>query len=126
LRYHPAVIAQAAATVACLAPQRAFLAIGTGEALNEYSATGEWPSHDNRRARTIEAIEIIRALWTGDKVIHRGTHYQLRDAKLYTRPELPIPLYVSALTPNSARMAGRYGDGIVSTGGRNPMCIARS
>jgi coenzyme F420-dependent glucose-6-phosphate dehydrogenase len=73
LRYHPAVISQAAATVAYLAPNRVFLGVGTGEALNEYSATGQWPEYNSRRAQMGEAIELIRALWTGEKTTHRGT-----------------------------------------------------
>ena len=118
LRYHPGLVAQAAATVACLAPKRGcFLGVGTGEALNEYSATAQWPSYKKRQAQTAEAIELIRALWTGDKITHRGTYYQTRHAKLYTRPRDPIPIYVSTMTPNSARFAGEYGDGLVTVGG---------
>ena len=120
LRYHPAIIAQAAATLACLAPDRCFLGVGTGEALNEYSATGEWPSYKQRQARLAEAIELMRALWTGDKVTHKGLHYQTRQAKLYTHPENPIPLYISAMVPNSAAFAGKYGDGLISVGGEEP------
>jgi coenzyme F420-dependent glucose-6-phosphate dehydrogenase len=120
LRYHPAVIAQAAATVACLAPGRSFLGVGTGEALNEYSATGQWPVYKCRQAQTAEAIELIRALWTGEKITHRGVHYQTRQAKLYTRPTEPIPLYVSTMDPNSARFAGKHGDGLITVGGEEP------
>ena len=87
LRYHPAVIAQAAATLACLAPGRSFLGIGTGEALNEYSATAQWPGYKIRQAQTAEAIELIRALWSGEKITHKGTYYQTRQAKLYTLPD---------------------------------------
>src|SRR5258707_899793 len=90
-----AVAAEAAATMSCLAPKRFYLGVGTGEALNEYAATGEWPSYNERRARLEEAIELIRALWSGEKVTHHGTHYQTRKAKLYTKPAGPIPIYVS-------------------------------
>jgi coenzyme F420-dependent glucose-6-phosphate dehydrogenase len=76
LRYHPAIVAQAAATLACLAPQRAFLGIGTGEALNEYSATGLWPAYQTRQAQMVEAIELIRALWSGEAVTHHGAYYK--------------------------------------------------
>ncbi|TMB69838.1 MAG: TIGR03557 family F420-dependent LLM class oxidoreductase, partial [Deltaproteobacteria bacterium] len=117
LRYHPAVVAQAAATIACLAPKRFFLGVGTGEALNEYSATGQWPEYNIRRARMGEAIELIRALWTGEKVTHKGFYYQTRQAKLYTRPSEPIPLYVSSMVPNSARFAGKHSDGLITVGG---------
>jgi coenzyme F420-dependent glucose-6-phosphate dehydrogenase len=120
LRYHPAVIAQASATLACLAPRRSFLGVGTGEALNEYSATGQWPDYKVRQAQLGEAIELIRALWTGDKVTHRGGYYQTRQAKLYTRPREPIPLYISTMVPNSARFAGKYGDGLITVGGEEP------
>src|SRR3954466_8472686 len=76
LRYHPAVIAQAAATLACLAPERCFLGVGTGEALNEFSATAQWPDYKVRQARMTEAVELIRKLWTGEKITHRGVYYQ--------------------------------------------------
>ena len=118
LRYHPAIIAQAAATVACLASnRRCFLGVGTGEALNEYSAIAQWPAYKKRQAQTAEAIELIRALWIGDKITHRGIYYQTRQAKLYTRPRDPIPLYISTMVPNSARFAGEYGDGLITVGG---------
>jgi coenzyme F420-dependent glucose-6-phosphate dehydrogenase len=120
LRYHPAIIAQAAATLACMAPGRAFLGVGTGEALNEYSATGQWPDYKFRRAQMAEAIELIRALWSGEKITHRGVYYQTRQAKLYTLPSKPIPIYISALVPNSARFAGKYGDGLITVGGEEP------
>jgi coenzyme F420-dependent glucose-6-phosphate dehydrogenase len=120
LRYHPAVVAQAAATLACLAPGRSFLGIGTGEALNEYSAAAQWPAYKIRQAQTAEAIELIRALWSGEKITHKGVYYQTRQAKLYTLPKQPIPLYVSTMVPNSARFAGKYGDGLVTVGGEEP------
>jgi coenzyme F420-dependent glucose-6-phosphate dehydrogenase len=120
LRYHPAVIAQAAATVAWLAPKRFFLGVGTGEALNEYSSTGQWPNYNTRRTQMREAIELIRALWTGEKITHRGVYYQTRQAKLYTLPREPIPLYISTMVPNSARFAGKYGDGLITVGGEEP------
>jgi coenzyme F420-dependent glucose-6-phosphate dehydrogenase len=120
LRYHPAVIAQAAATMGRFAPGRFYLGVGTGEALNEYSATGQWPDYKIRQAQLAEAIELIRALWTGEKTTREGVYYQSRQAKLYTLPGRPIPLYVSALVPNSARFAGKYGDGLITVGGNEP------
>jgi coenzyme F420-dependent glucose-6-phosphate dehydrogenase len=120
LRYHPAVIAQAAATMACMAPRRFYLGVGTGEALNEYSSTGEWPGYNVRQEQMAEAIELIRALWTGDKVTHQGPYYQTRQAKLYTRPGEPIPLYISAMVPNSAHFAGEQGDALITVGGGEP------
>src|SRR5687768_3384333 len=116
LRYHPAIVAQAAATVATLAPGRFFLGIGTGEALNEYSATGLWPSYNERRDQLTEAIDLIRALWSGEKVTHKGEHYETHGAKLYTLPDEPIPLYISSLVPASAGWAGEYGDGLITAG----------
>lgn len=120
LRYHPSIIAQAAATVARLAPRRFFLGVGTGEALNEYSATGLWPAYKTRQAQMIEAIDLIRKLWSGEPVTHRGEYYEMRQAKLYTRSDDPIPLYISAMVPNSACIAGKYGDGLITVGGETP------
>jgi coenzyme F420-dependent glucose-6-phosphate dehydrogenase len=117
LRYHPAVIAQAAATLGVMAPGRAFLTVGAGEALNEYAATGAWPEYGERQRMLAEAINLIRALWTGDEVSYEGHFYETRKARLYTRPQQPIPLYVSSLVPNSAWFAGRHGDGLLTTGG---------
>jgi coenzyme F420-dependent glucose-6-phosphate dehydrogenase len=73
-----------------------------------------------RQQQMAEAIELIRALWTGEKITHRGTYYQTRQAKLYTRPAESIPLYVSTMVPNSARFAGKYGDGFITVGGQEP------
>jgi coenzyme F420-dependent glucose-6-phosphate dehydrogenase len=120
LRYHPAVIAQAAATVACLAPLRFYLGVGTGEALNEYSATGQWPDYKIRQNQLAEAIELIRELWSGEKVTHKGVYYQTRQAKLYTRPADTIPIYISTMVPNSAHFAGKHGDGLITVGGEEP------
>ncbi|QBD78918.1 TIGR03557 family F420-dependent LLM class oxidoreductase [Ktedonosporobacter rubrisoli] len=120
LRYHPSIIAQAAATVSALAPGRFFLALGTGEALNEYAATGFWPGYEERQERLREAIELIRALWSGEQVTYEGKYYQTRKAKLYTPPSSPIPIYISTLSPQSAAFAGKYGDGLISVGGKQP------
>jgi coenzyme F420-dependent glucose-6-phosphate dehydrogenase len=125
LRYHPAVIAQAAATLACFAPSRTYLGVGTGEALNEYAAIGQWPEYRERQARLAEAIELIRALWTGDEITFRGRYYQTHKAKLYTRPQESIPIYISTLVPESAEFAGRYGDGLFTVGGQPPVVYRR-
>ncbi len=119
LRYHPAVIAQAAATLAYMAPGRVYLGVGTGEALNEYSSTGEWPEYETRQAMLGEAIALIRQLWTGEEVTFDGDFYRTRKARLYTLPEQPIPIYVSSLVPQSAQFAGEYGDGLMTVGGRD-------
>lgn len=120
LRYHPSIIAQAAATLSCFAPGRTYLGLGTGEALNDYAATGMWPEYNERRERLQEAIELIRALWTGNEVTHDGKYYQTRKARLYTPPAAPIPIYISALVPASAHFAGKYGDGLFTVSGKQP------
>jgi len=120
LRYNPAIIAQAAATVTHFAPNRFFLGVGTGEALNEFAATGEWPSYAERRDRLAEAIDLIRQLWSGEQVNYEGKYYQTRKAKLYTPPTSPIPIIVSALAPHGAEFAGQHGDGLWSVGGKQP------
>jgi coenzyme F420-dependent glucose-6-phosphate dehydrogenase len=120
LRYNPAIIAQAAATVACMAPGRAFLAVGTGEALNEYSTTGLWPEYDERQDMLEEAVSLIRELWSGNPISHEGAYYETKKARLYTRPDQPIPLYISSMVPGSATFAGLHGDGVITVGGQKP------
>jgi len=114
LRYHPAIIAQASATIDNLAPGRTYLAVGTGEALNEYSATGLWPDHDERQSMMLEAIQLIRALWSGAEVTFDGVYYSTKKARLYTPPVSKLPVYVSSIVPESAAFAGRYGDGLIT------------
>lgn len=118
LRYNPAIIAQAAATVSSLAGGRTYLAVGTGEALNEYPVTLEWPEYEERQIRMIEAIGLIRDLWTGEKISFDGCYYRTKEAKLYTLPKNDIPIYVSSLVPESAYVAGYYGDGLLTVGGK--------
>lgn len=118
LRYHPAIIAQATATLDNLAPGRVFLGVGTGEALNEYPVMAYWPGYTERRERLQEAIELMRELWTGETVSFDGEYYQTRKAKLYTPPTQQIPIYVSAMVPGSAEFAGKYGDGLFTVGGK--------
>lgn len=119
LRYNPAVVAQAAATVDHMSRGTTYLGIGTGEALNEYSSVGDWPGYDERRDMMRESIDLMRALWSGDKVSFNGNYYRTRDAKLYTLPKRRIPIYISSLVPESAYFAGQYGDGLI-TGGNTP------
>lgn len=114
LRYHPSIIAQASATVDNFAPGRTYLAVGTGEALNEYASTGAWPDYDERQAMMLEAIQLIRALWTGDEITFDGIFYSTRKARLFTPPVSNIPLYISSLVPESAAFAGRHGDGLIT------------
>jgi TAT-translocated FGD2 family F420-dependent dehydrogenase len=113
LRYHPAIVAEAFATLAQLFPGRVFLGVGSGEALNERAATGEWPDWQERWDRLAEAISVIRALWSGEPVAHRGKYYTV-DGKLFDPPPQPIPLLAAANGRKSMRLAGRHGDGLVT------------
>jgi TAT-translocated FGD2 family F420-dependent dehydrogenase len=113
LRYQPAVVAEAFASLAQLYPGRIFLGVGSGEALNEQAATGEWPSWHERWDRLIEAIGVIRELWTGHPVHHRGTYYHV-DARLYDPPPQPIPLLTAANGPKAMKLAGQHGDGLIT------------
>ncbi|MFG3599635.1 TIGR03557 family F420-dependent LLM class oxidoreductase [Micromonospora chersina] len=115
VRIHPAVIAQAAATSAVLHEGRFVLGVGTGEALNEHIFGDPWPQADVRLEMLEEAVEVIRALWTGDFVNHHGRHYTVEHARIYTRPDAPPPIYVSGFGPKSIELAARIGDGYVST-----------
>ncbi len=115
-RYHPAVIAHAAATLGAMYPGRFWLGLGAGEALNEHVVTDRWPEVGVRSAMLFEAIEIINKLFTGKVVKHRGEHFLMESAKLYTRPEEPVPVYVATAGPVNAKRAGRFADGIITVG----------
>jgi coenzyme F420-dependent glucose-6-phosphate dehydrogenase len=117
LRYEPPIVAQAVATLDAMAPGRAYLGVGTGEALNEYPVTGLWPEYEARREMLAEAIDIMRRLWTGAEVSFSGEYFETHRAKLYTLPASMPPIYVSSMVPESAEFAGRYGDGLITTGG---------
>jgi F420-dependent hydroxymycolic acid dehydrogenase len=113
LRYHPAVVAEAFATLGQLYPGRIFLGLGSGEALNEQAATGQWPAWRERWDRLIEAVSIIRQLWSGQPVQHKGTHYTV-NGRLYDIPAKPIPLLLAANGPKAMKLAGEHGDGLVT------------
>ena len=115
LRIHPAVIAQAAATAAVMLPGRFNLGVGSGEALNEQILGDDWPEADVRLEMLEEAIEVMRELWTGEAVSREGKHYRVRHARIYTLPERPPPIFVSGFGPKSVDLAGRIGDGYVTT-----------
>ncbi|MCW2522301.1 MAG: hypothetical protein JWO63_636 [Frankiales bacterium] len=118
-RYNPAIVAQAFGTLACLYPDRVMLGIGTGEALNEVSvARLEWPDFKERFARLREAVDLMRALWAGERVTFDGEFYQTTDATVYDRPASSVPIYIAAGGPLVARYAGRVGDGFICTSGK--------
>jgi coenzyme F420-dependent glucose-6-phosphate dehydrogenase len=111
-RYHPALVAQAFATLELMYPRRVFVGIGSGESLNESPLGADWPSPDDQLAALEEALQLIRRLWDGERVTNDGRFFRTKDAVLWSRPEKAPPLYVSAFHEGAARVAGRYGDGI--------------
>jgi G6PDH family F420-dependent oxidoreductase len=115
IRIHPAVVAQAAATVACMMPGRFFLGVGTGENLNEHILGDRWPLPDERLEMLEEAVEVLRLLWQGGEQTHRGKHYTVDHARVFDLPDDGIDVYVAAAQPNAAELAGRIGDGLIST-----------
>jgi G6PDH family F420-dependent oxidoreductase len=114
-RIHPAVIAQAAATSAVLTGGRFRLGVGSGEALNEHILGDRWPTASVRLEMLEEAIEVMRKLWTGERVDHHGPHYTVEDARIYTLPETPPEVYVSGFGEAATRLAAAIGDGYVTT-----------
>ncbi|MPY98227.1 MAG: TIGR03557 family F420-dependent LLM class oxidoreductase [Actinophytocola sp.] len=111
VRIHPAVIAQAAATAAVQTGGKFALGVGSGEALNEHILGDRWPPTPERLDMLDEAIDVIRKLFTGEQVTHRGAHYTVDNARLYTLPDEPPPIHVSGFGPKAARRAGETGDG---------------
>jgi coenzyme F420-dependent glucose-6-phosphate dehydrogenase len=112
LRYQPAVIAHAFATLACLNPGRVMLGIGSGEAMNENPSIGiEWPKFKERSERLAESVELMRKLWTDE-------YYLTLRATIYDRPEQPVPIYIAAGGPKAAALVGRIGDGFIVTSGK--------
>jgi coenzyme F420-dependent glucose-6-phosphate dehydrogenase len=126
-RMEPAVVAQGFATLACLAPGRVWLGVGTGESLNEVPATGrEWPRFSERLGRLEESVELIRRLWHEERVTFEGRYYRTRLATIYDKPEEPPRLLVAASGPKAATFAGRAGDGYITTSGKPPELYADS
>ena len=115
MRIHPAVIAQAASTVAAMMPGRFFLGIGTGEYLNEHILGHPWPDIDIRQEMLMEAVFIFRELWKGKEFSHYGAYYTVSDARIYTLPDEPPAIYMAASGPRSAALAGEIADGFIST-----------
>ena len=115
-RQHPAVIAQAAATMEAMFPGRFWLGLGSGEALNEHVVAEYWPEVGERISRMFEAIEIMRKLFTGKDVKHRGEYYRMETFRIWTMPERPPPIYVATAGPITARKVGRFADGLITVG----------
>lgn len=119
-RYHPAVVAQASATLAAMYPGRHWLGLGSGEALNEHVVGAYWPEAPERINRMFEALDIIRKLFTaslaGRDAKHTGTYYRLESTRLWTMPEQPPPIFVATGGPVTARRAGKHADGLITIG----------
>jgi len=115
-RYHPAVIAHAAATLGAMFPGRFWLGLGAGEALNEHVVGGHWPEIGVRSSMLFEAIEVISKLFSGEVVKHQGKYFTLESAKLYTRPDEPAPIYVATAGPFNAKRTGKFADGMITVG----------
>ncbi|WP_165250411.1 TIGR03885 family FMN-dependent LLM class oxidoreductase [Paludisphaera soli] len=115
-RYHPAIVAQAAATLGQMFPGRFWLSVASGEALNEHVTGAPWPPKPARHARPLECVEAIRALWRGETVDHEGL-VTVKDARLYTTPETPPLVVGAALTEETARWAGGWADALITVAG---------
>ncbi|MGE5334821.1 MAG: TIGR03557 family F420-dependent LLM class oxidoreductase [Nitrososphaerota archaeon] len=117
-RYHPSIVAQAFASLGMFYPGRMFLGVGAGEAVNEMAATGQWGDYSQRAARLNEAVDLIRHLWSGERIDYFGRFYRTNGARLYDLPDEPIPLYIAAGGPKSMKLAGAKGDGLITDGRR--------
>jgi G6PDH family F420-dependent oxidoreductase len=115
LRIHPVIIAQAAATSQLMLGGRFRLGVGTGEALNEHIIESRWPPAAERLEMLEEAVGLIRRLFTGELLTHRGEHYRVDTARLYSLPDTPPPIYMSGFGDKAARLAGRIADGFMCT-----------
>lgn len=115
IRYHPAIVAQMAATMGVISNNRFTLGIGSGERLNEHVVGQGWPAVTQRHEMLKEAIDIIRKLWKGKYVNHDGKYFKVEDAKVFDLPTKPIKIFVAAGGPNSAKIAAKKGDGLCTT-----------
>ena len=115
IRVHPAIVAQASATIAAMMPGRFFLGVGSGENLNEHVHGDQWPQPAQRIEMLDEAIDVIRELWGGKEVNHRGRYFTVQNARLYSLPESSPEIIVAAAGPKAAELAGRKGDGLITT-----------
>jgi coenzyme F420-dependent glucose-6-phosphate dehydrogenase len=114
IRFHPALVAHAAATAGAMMPGRFWLGLGTGENLNEHVLGDRWPAADQRLEMLAEAIDVIRALWSGEETTHRGTYYRVEDARIYDVDSSPPPILVAAKGKKAIELAARN-DGLIST-----------
>jgi coenzyme F420-dependent glucose-6-phosphate dehydrogenase len=117
-RYNPAIVAQAIATLGCLAPGRVILGVGTGESMNEIPVGIEWPEQSERFARLKESVTLIQQLFREEFVTFEGEYYRTHNATIYDRPADPVPIYIAASGPAAARLAGRIADGLICTSGK--------
>src|SRR2546427_255742 len=115
-RSHPAIIAQAAATMSAMYPGRNWLGLGSGEALNEHVVAGYWPETPERIARMFEALEIIRKLFSGKDVKHQGRYFKLETTRLWTMPAEPPPILIATAGPLTAKKTGMLADGLITVG----------
>src|SRR5438067_6713877 len=113
MRIHPAIIAQAAATAAAMLPGRFFLGVGSGENLNEHILGDRWPETPVRQEMLEEAVEVIRLLWQGGLQSHHGRYFTVENARIYTLPDEPPPIYIAAAGPAASKLAGRIADGLI-------------
>jgi G6PDH family F420-dependent oxidoreductase len=113
-RYHPAVVAQKAATMQLLSDGRFTLGLGAGENLNEHIVGGRWPLAGLRHEMLEEAVEIIRALWAGDTVTYRGKHFDVESAKVWDLPETAPPIGIAVSGPASCRLAGQHAEAMIA------------
>jgi coenzyme F420-dependent glucose-6-phosphate dehydrogenase len=118
LRYNPAVVAQAFATLGCLAPGRVVLGVGTGESLNEVVVGAEWPEQKERFHRLKESVMLMQQLFREDFVSFEGEYYRTHNATIYDKPDEPVPVYVAGSGPAASRLAGRIAEGYISTSGK--------
>jgi coenzyme F420-dependent glucose-6-phosphate dehydrogenase len=126
-RYHPSIVAQALGTLGSMYPGRVFLGVGTGESLNEVAPLGiEWPPFQERFDRLKESIELMKLLWTQERVTYRGKYFRTKAATVYDRPEQAIPLYIAATGAVAARLAGRVADGFICTSGKQKALYAET
>ena len=114
IRMHPAIVAHAAATSACLMPGRFFLGVGTGENLNEHVTGAKWPAADERLDMLEEAVALMRELWRGDYVTHRGKHYTVESLRIFDVPDDGVDVAVAAMQPKAAQLAGKIGDALIN------------